>query len=271
MDVFINECSLHEQFADQNDFDVALQIFFQVVNRLLTVRIEHPLYQRSDLFYVYKAIRNKAFIASLNAVREKDLRVSVRNVLHNKLNARDWTQERVHSANDVFTCKEDLVTDTSMAELAERILCHTTESGLLINFPESRFRTETSVIVEKNEDSSAPIDCVDQKQTLELWLDKRLQLSKFEYDIASRTPPIDSQTVLRDRGRFERTQLPRQGGRILYRERKTQYIWYVDSFHFGEAAHIEVFDQHGLNHIGEACIVGILDTSRRNPSKRISL
>ncbi|MCA9937710.1 MAG: hypothetical protein KC418_03640 [Anaerolineales bacterium] len=269
MEVFINECSLHRQFATQDDFEIALRIFFQVVDRLRTV--EHQFYQRSDLLHVYQATRNKTFIASLNGVKRKDLRISVRNVLNNKLNVRDWTQERVHSSEDIFLCMQELVTDTSIAELGERILCGMTQHGLLINLPESRFASETSLTIDKNGDSLTNIDCVDHKEALERWLEETFRISRREYSVLSNTPPLDFQTILRNSNRFDRTQLPRQGGRILYREKSTGYIWYVDNLHVGNAAHFEVFDRNGRNHLGEADLAGTLDHSKRDPNKRLNV
>jgi hypothetical protein len=101
-------------------------------------------------------------------------------------------------------------------------------------------------------------------------LEAHFQISQFEYDLSSHVPPIDSQTVLRNMRRFERIGLPRQGGRALYKERDTGYIWYVDNLHYGASSHIEVFDSAGF-HVGEADLAGNLDRSKRDPNKRIDI
>ncbi len=270
MEVFINECSLHEQFAEHDDFDVALREFFSILNALLSKNIEYQLYQRSDILHVYKVVRDKKLITSLNTLRDKHFGTAVRNVLFNKLNARDWIQEQIHSSDDVFTYNDEIVTNTCMAELAERVENKMIDVGLLINFPESKFHDLISVIVIKNDEISTELDCVDNKLTFAAWLETNFQISRFEYDLNSRIPPLDSQTILRDKKRFERTNLPRQGGRVLYREKSTGCIWYADNLHFGMAAHIEVFDSTGF-HLGEADLSGNLDYSKRDSNKKISL
>lgn len=58
MDIFINECSLHEQFVEQADFEIALRDFFQVLNTVLNKTLDYKLHQRGDLLYVYKAVRS---------------------------------------------------------------------------------------------------------------------------------------------------------------------------------------------------------------------
>jgi hypothetical protein len=270
MDIFINECSLHEQFVEYTDFEPALKSFFQLLNTILSKRVAYKFYQRSDLLYVYKAVRNREFIASLNALKDKSFKSAINNVIHNKLNARDWTQEQMHLSDDNFTCNGEDITDTCMAELAERIVCKTIVGGLLINFPQSKFQNLASVTVEKNNQISTELDCTDNVPDLTKWFEDNFKLSQFEYNLESREPPLDSQTVLRDSRRFQKTNLQRQGGRALYRETETNLVWYVDNLHFGASAHLEVFDSTG-QHIGEADIEhGNLDHSRSDPSKHIS-
>jgi hypothetical protein len=45
---------------------------------------------------------------------------------------------------------------------------------------------------------------------------------------------------------------------------------YVDNFHFGKGAHIEVFDGRGL-HVGEADLQGNIDTGKKDKDKTIDL
>lgn len=165
MDIFINECSLHEQFVEQADFEIALRDFFQVLNTVLNKTLDYKLHQRGDLLYVYKAVRSTELVASLNRLRDKSFKIAINNVLYNKLNAQDWTQEQVHSSNDVFLCDGERVTDTCMAELAERLQSKIIEGGLLINFPQSKFLDLNSVTVEKNENIATELDCTDNNSS----------------------------------------------------------------------------------------------------------
>lgn len=269
MEVFINEYSLHEQFVSLDDFSLAIREFFSILNRLLNKNIEHQLYQRSDMIYVYKAIRDEEFNTSLSKLRDKSLKMAVFN-LFNKLSPRDWTQEQIHSPDDMFMYEDEVVTDTCMAELAERFERKMLDISLLVNFPQSKFQDLITVTVIKNGEISTDLDCVDNKLAFDDWLESNFHLSRLEYNIQLQTPPLDSQTVLRDKKRFERMASPCQGGRTLYREKRSGHFWYVDSFHFGKAAHIEVFDSSGF-HLGEADLAGNLDLSKKDSSKKISL
>ncbi len=270
MEIFINECSFHEQIHNRSELNRAFRLFFSTLNLLNKRGMEHTLYRDGALFYIYKVMEEEAFIASLHSLPDKSLKQALINMLNNKLNARDWTLERIHTSDDVFMCEDDLVTDTGMAELAERMILCLTLSGLLINFPGSKYAGCVTVSVVKNEETTSDLDCVQQTGELETWLEANLQLSRYEYDASSTIPPTELQTVLRDNKRFKRTARPRQGGRPVYHEFATKYYWYIDSLHFGGAAHIEVFDSKGA-HVGEADLNGDIDKDRRDPRKKIEL
>jgi hypothetical protein len=164
---------------------------------------------------------------------------------------------------------EDVVTDTSIAELAERKLQKQELIGLLVNFPKSKFTSLRALQVTKNELPLSDLDCLDDATTLTSWLNERLQLERFEYDPGSGIPPTDLQTVLRDRSRFQPTTLYVHGRRV-YREITVERYWYVDNLHYGYAAHLETFDNNG-NHLGEATLNGQLETSKRDTRKGLKL
>ncbi len=68
--------------------------------------------------------------------------------------------------------------------------------------------------------------------------------------------------------RFERTQ-SQYDGRTIYKERETGYLWYVDNLHYGKAAHLEVFDKTGNNHIGESDLEGNIDRAKSDKKKSL--
>ena len=88
------------------------------------------------------------------------------------------------------------------------------------------------------------------------------------YDYSSKEPPLDSQTVLNDSRRFEAAPMQPQQGRRVYREKETGYYWYVDNFHFGEAAHLEVFSKNH-EHLGEANLQGEIDFKTADKNKKL--
>ena len=270
MEVFINELSLHEQLHDRQDFKEALKLFFSVFALLNQKGVESQILKSNELFVRYNAVKNEPFLSSLNTVPDKSLARAIRNILFNKLNIRDWQAQRKHSSDDLFTLedKDEIVTDTSMAELAERKIQKSEFIGMLVNFPRSRFANCSSTWVIKNEETHIDLDCVEDKATLNNWLEKVLQLSAFEYDDSSKSPPTDKQTILRDSSRFKITSLAFQGGRRVYQEAETGYYWYVDNLHYGKSAHLELFNLQGI-HLGEADLEGKIDFNKSDPTKRL--
>lgn len=269
MEIFVNECSFHEQLYEQRELVNAFKQFFTLLNQFNQRNATYMLYHHENLFTIYRVIGSEPLIASLNNLPDKSLRRAVKGVLFNKLNAQDWQNRRVHSSDDFFLCMDDVVTDTSIAELAERKLQKQEMIGLLLNFPKSKFASLRALEISKNEQILLNLDCLDDKPALTEWLSEQLQSEQFDYDPASTVPPTDLQTVLRDGFRFQSTTHYVQGRRV-YREIKVEQYWYVDNLHYGLAAHLEVFDHSG-SHLGEATLDGQLDVSKRDSRKGLKL
>lgn len=72
--------------------------------------------------------------------------------------------------------------------------------------------------------------------------------------------------TLEDRSRFVRASgiEPVQGA-IVYKELKTNNLWYLDMLHKN---HYEVFDSTGKKHLGEADMEGFLDVMKKDSSKK---
>jgi hypothetical protein len=117
--------------------------------------------------------------------------------------------------------------------------------------------------------STRSIDCgadlLAFQRVVELW-----GCGLSSYNFGSTVPPTDFETALfKDVGRFVRTtKVSRNGRRRLFLEVATSRLFYVDNLHYGYAAHLEVFDQHG-EHLGTADLEGTLDPSRRVPGRFI--
>lgn len=93
----------------------------------------------------------------------------------------------------------------------------------------------------------------------------------ISYSAESDRPPRDRETILgRERQRFVRVlRIERNGRRAVYREIETGYLFYVDNFHYGPAAHLEVFDS-SESHLGTADLEGKLDVTARVPGRKIA-
>lgn len=97
-------------------------------------------------------------------------------------------------------------------------------------------------------------------------------VNKFElYNLHSKNidylpielPPFS----LEDKNRFQKTNFKHEK-QAIYLEKSTGYYWYNDFFHKDNKAHFEVFDSNG-NHLGEASMQGVLDTSQKDKTKTI--
>jgi hypothetical protein len=268
--LFINEYSLQEQFYDVSDFENAVITLSLMINSIREKEISNPLY-KSELFESYNAFRGQHFQSSLKRISEADVRENFKRIIFDKHNPINWQTDQKHnSTEDLFSFKEDIVTGTSMAELAERKLLNTELKGALLNFINSSLPNEEPALVLKNEEEEIFLDSFDQQESFDKWLEKIFPSvsTDTEYSIDSTDPPKDEQTILRDASRFTQTNKCCQG-RQIYKELTTGRFWYVDNEHFGRAAHLEVYDKR-RNHIGKASLEGDLkpDTKKRKKPRR---
>jgi hypothetical protein len=269
IEIYFNEESIHEQFYDRASIHSALRIFLSVLNLIGEISAERRFFRKNDPLQFSKAARGEYLIATINRVTDLSLKQAIFGAWYNRLKAINWADERLHSSADFFTCAADDVTETSMAELAERTFCNATRVATLLNFPKSRYAKQDTVCITKNRSRACDLRCVDEEPSMAAWLNDVLSLRDFAYDYHSLQPPVDEQTVLRDHRRFVRTNQV-NGGRKVYKEVGTNYYWYADNLHFGQSAHLEVFDPDGI-HLGEADIEGVLDETKKDPFKRLAV
>ncbi|WP_293083573.1 hypothetical protein [Okeania sp. SIO3B5] len=283
IEIFINEVSLKGQYSTQKEFEDALIIIksiFELINSLKKENIEQKNYY-TDVLWDSHVIKDVIFKESFNKIKRKDLKIAIRNIIFNKVNLKDWQEERIHSEEDNFDYLdgEDYkdAANTSLAEATERQLINVDSKYLLINFIDSCFQCQhqeiigcNSISIVKNNDieNLIQLDSIDKKVGLENWLETSCQLSQFNYDESCTNPPNDKQTILRDTNRFESTQ-KQHDGRKIYKEKETGYIWYVDNLHYGKSAHLEVFDKTGKNHIGESDLEGKIDRAKSDKNKSV--
>ncbi|MGD1909518.1 MAG: hypothetical protein ACFB2X_01220 [Rivularia sp. (in: cyanobacteria)] len=284
MEIFINEVSLEGQFPTETEFRESVKVFnsiFQIINQ--KIKNKKTYKEDSNIYISYQAIKGSNFSASLNQLKDQSLKTAFINIVFNKSNPKEWRKERLHSAEDLFdylTINEDYknVSDTSLAEVAERKLQNNNQEYLLVNFIKSSFKIDhpniykcclITIIKNNDEENYICIDGVDNPSALKNWLENKLSLSKLDYSEDAKSPPKDEQTILREDTRFKKTSYRFQQ-RIIYHEVSTGNYWYIDNLHFGKAAHLEVFDKTGL-HIGEADLQGNIDTTKQDRNKTIDL
>lgn len=75
--------------------------------------------------------------------------------------------------------------------------------------------------------------------------------------------------ILLNPERFDIVEGRKYNGAQIYKEKRTGYYWYKDTFHKNGSEHLEVFDSLGEKHLGEASVIdGELDTSKADTTKK---
>ncbi len=167
MEIFINELSLKGQFGDLNELETAITRF----NEIFSVAKGMNQILSNQFLLNYKAIRESLLNQVINRI-DRDESLKFKRIVFNQ--AISWQDEehRKHSEDDIFFCDalNDIVTDTTIAEAAERqLIGDSTIKRLIVNFIQSDFQTSIHII--KNDKQGIEIDCIETKEEFEKWLD----------------------------------------------------------------------------------------------------
>ncbi len=259
IDWFLNERSLHAQFASHEQVELAVVCFLKLWRSIPT---DSRL--RSELFVCSTALEGEDLRATFRRL-PRELQGAALKLLFDERSPRAWQPERVSTPEELWIFKSSDVSDTSMAEAAARR--RTDQQVALLNFQGSFLAGVSEAILQRQDvmDAIVAVPSFDTSEALLVWF---RTLSRVpEYSTDAREPPRDAQTCLGDPLRFE----PLNGlvqNRRVYRERLTGRFLYVDNLHWGEAAELEVFDKRGVKHLGTADIrTGHLRPGTRDPQK----
>lgn len=263
MQVFINEKSLQRQF-DDTSIESAVKTFIGTLSILEKAKDRGAIF-KSNLFFNEQAIDGVHLNSILN--KNGDLRLSF---LNNLKSAERWESSKVHDSEIIYSYEEECVTDTSVAEIAERKLQNEKLLCVLINFTNSTY-SKNEIIVKKEEDNKINVDCSHDEPTLINWLRVK-NLLNDPYDESKKLPPEDHQTVLGG-PEFEITTFKNKGRRA-YRLIGTNQLWAVDASegHLFGKPHIEVFSEIDGKHMGTSLYNEInLDRSRKVNLRKINI
>lgn len=264
MNVFVNERSLEKHAK----WGVALKVFWETA---LVLRGHAQLFRDSE-YFIGEEFRAK--FQSALAGTPPDIRSKAREVAFSDRYWRCWRPEKVSVDGEQFICEELslVLNDDSLCEAAARKLpCGELAVGV-VSAPDSTFAEHARLHVRKESTPErAELRNATSAATVQQWVAQE----HGYYSPTSRVAPLDFQTVLlKEPDRFWKTgRLWHVAGRDrnIYREVETGNYYYVDEGHFGQSAHLEVFDSEG-RHLGEADIVaGILNPGTRDPGKTIKL
>jgi hypothetical protein len=222
-------------------------------------------YDEIELFYDSENI--KAFLQKISVLFDNEYLQKPTTQLKISLQkSTDWRMSVVqqHKCSyvlwflDKFEVKT--VNNSSLAEMAERMLNQTTEKYLLINLHQNIHinRQFLPIFKDCQHITGLPqfvhIEFVSDEKEFQLW-----------WDIYQKTEGLCDFSLL-NRQRFTRTHLVEQG-KTVYKEISTHYYWYLDNLH---KDHYEVFNTMG-EHIGIANLQGQIDTSSKEKGRRITV
>jgi len=248
MDIFLNELSLENQFNTIDEFKLSLNEFYLTLDAINNLSIQAHTYYSDNLWY-QRAVNGELFSQSISKLSDKSLRTAFINILKNKLNSKSWTISRIHSDSDVYKCIKINVSNSSIAEIAERKNIDKLGKHLLVNFNRSKFSKAKLRVLRV----SAFREFVHTASTVDefgCWAVNNSIITP-KYDATSTHPPRDFHTALSDSSKYKRTNNPVVQGRSVYQEISSGRFYYVDNQHCGQSAHIEVYD-HLRNHLGKA-------------------
>jgi len=258
MELFLNEKSLNEQYFSQEDFYTAIRRI-NVLIELINEKSSMNLYKDNFILIAdFKAIKNELFQTSLSKINNKQVRVGFIRLLNDKKIILDWRTTKIHSDDDIYICEElnEIVNNTTLAEITERQIKFNDNNYLLLNFSNSIFEKHIKII--KNDKISENLRCIENIEEFENWLKLETNYYNDNYDFNSNFPPIEEQTILiKNTNRFKFIGKyfikDRMKSKIFY-DNKYNRLLYLDTFHIGINAQLEVFDLSGENHLGEADI-----------------
>lgn len=249
MQIFINETSIHEQYTDKYHFLDSFRIFISCIKRISEIKNDKNIFNNNYLFY-FCGIEGEVFQTTLK--NDQNLNQAFAQNLQ-QLNPKSWQNDQKHETTSSYEYEKEDFVNSSVAEISERSILTDGFLGFLLNFSESKFKNDPTISILKNKSDSIEVDSVVTPEAIDNWLIAKGFLNPNEvYDENSRIAPADFQTILKDKTIFERTNYPRNNGRIVYRKIGTNKLWVVDNAikHAGAKAHIEVFDENSKFHLG---------------------
>lgn len=283
MDIFFNDYKFEEQcleFDTVQQLKIYLQGFVLMCSSIKEYRKKY-----TGLALKFYA-SNQTIKKVLDEIDSKELTNFFLSKL-SRVNVKYWDTEGNKTKNDNYFYylidnvnfqppKNEDVSELTIAEAVERKHLYNNQI-LLINLPGLFFKGHKThkvfreCIYDKEDIKYYPLECTDSAIVMGSWIEQNVDPEKYKYDLNSDDPPRDEQTCLRNSMLFERiASSSKQGGRYMYKNKSDNTYWYVDSFHIGKAAHLEVFDAQGT-HLGEASLEGDIDTSKCDKGKRINL
>jgi hypothetical protein len=248
MEFFINESSFEGQNFDSGSAQNAMQKLVELTDVIIE-HIKDKIILKSNLL-LYTSIRFQELLVSTLEHFPKELRsIVIKRMYHSTLIV-DWNNEMRQDDSIEYFCQttNKVVTNTSIAEAAERKLLDKSER-YLINLNPSSYSTLTQTVVIKRStvQVTLSLSCISDNAQLK----SHFNLERVHFD-----------DFLRNNSEFRKTKFDVQG-RPVYKNKISGQLWYLDNLH---RDHFEVFSGR-LIHIGEATLEGNMIENSRDKDK----
>ena len=258
--VYVNECSAVGQMADAEAAEQAVKAMLDCLKLLESCDKSIVTIKKYFSRGLFSALLSQN--VSIDTLRDRELRHLV------KLSLRDafcWNKTPLADGNAIYRhCGHD-VSQTSMSEAYEQ------DSSMLVNFVSSYVEEPIARIEKIGSAIARVMSYSDGGALLSFVLTKGWR--RNQYNLSSSVPPRDEESILSDTNRFEAT-VYRYNGRVIYRRKDTGHLCYIDSKHYGPAAHIEEFNEATKVMVGTLKInedVEHHSLSKRERSRRLKL
>lgn len=256
--LLINELSLEAQYPDNDPRAIRDIVKLSSLLRQTTTpkNINFvKLIRSNDLDH--KHLEHRPLVATINHHPDKLLKPLLRSIFKC-----DRAEEQTDPAS-TYLCQGKDVTNTSLSFACKKVLEEINTSvfcfsSSIYSTPELSISSQTCNVSIKN-----------IYEKIEQYFSSLT--NDDQYPTSASYTPFDRQTILANTTRFTRTSFiePHGHRRVFYEKENCRY-WYVDNLHIGQRAHLEVFDSHG-EHLGEADLVGNIDTNKKDSAKKINI
>ena len=258
--VYVNECLVSGKLANNINAEDVVKTVLDCIDVLNSCDTREVVVRK---FFSSKLYTTLLFGGiSIQTLHNKDLKRKFKLSLND---ACCWDKSPLTDNESVYLHQGNDVTMTSMSESYEQT------APMLINFTISGVGEPIAFVEKHNVSVVEVVSYSDTTALLAAIIAKGWR--RREYDVYSSIPPHDRESILSNTFCFEATE-HRYKGRVIYRRKGTNHLCYIDSKHYGLAAHIEEFDEVTRKMVGTLKINEDVEhhpMTRTEKSRKLSL
>jgi len=227
--VYINEKSFNGQNSDVASVEKAVVSLLECLSVLGGCNPSAVCIRKYYSRLLYTASLSHDFC--IQNMGNKDLKRKFKLALRGAVS---WEDSPLSQVGAAYLHKGKDVSWSSMSESYENTL------PLLVNLCRSDVEEPVALIEKKGVGSVKVASYSDASVVIREAIKSGWRQQTYNYD--SSVPPRDEESILADASKFEATE-HRYKGRQMYKRKGTNNLCYIDSKHFGDAAHIEEFNE----------------------------